>query len=155
MSQVTMSLLMTLAIMMTYMKHPLSMGMTLIVQTLVVSMICGMMFKSFLFSYIIVMIMLSGMLVLFIYMSSVASNEKFKSSIKTSIIGFMLISTMSYIDMFYKMEWKITEVSKTLIKMFNTSSIILTIMVMMYLLFTMITVSTIANIEEGPLRMKK
>nr|UYA97665.1 NADH dehydrogenase subunit 6 [Megacopta bituminata] len=151
------SLMISIAMTMMFMKHPLSMGFLLIMQTLVVAVITGMIMKSFLLSYVIMIIMLSGALVLFIYMASVASNEKFQTSMKmfmlfmfTYVISYLLTNKVSLI-MIYN---NLMEV-KSLSKLFNNLSMYMTIMMMLYLLFTMITVSNIANTNEGPLRMKK
>nr|YP_010535230.1 NADH dehydrogenase subunit 6 [Megacopta bituminata]UYA97652.1 NADH dehydrogenase subunit 6 [Megacopta bituminata] len=151
------SLMISIAMMMMFMKHPLSMGFLLIMQTLIVAMITGMIMKSFLLSYIIMIIMLSGALVLFIYMASVASNEKFQTSMKmfmmfmlTWMISYLLTNKVSLI-----MNYSNLIEMKSLSKLFNNLSMYMTIMMMLYLLFTMVTVSSIASNNEGPLRMKK
>nr|YP_010222521.1 NADH dehydrogenase subunit 6 [Calacta lugubris]UCC45932.1 NADH dehydrogenase subunit 6 [Calacta lugubris] len=149
------SIMATLSTSTMMMKHPLSMGITLILQTLMISMLCGTALKSFLFSYIIMIIMMSGALVLFIYMASVASNEKFQTSIKMLIVS-IIIMTITYQHKAYNyMEWNTPKDIKTLIKMFNTMSSFTTMMMIMYLMFTMIVVSGIASNKEGPLRMKQ
>nr|YP_011031452.1 NADH dehydrogenase subunit 6 [Eocanthecona concinna]WRB04602.1 NADH dehydrogenase subunit 6 [Eocanthecona concinna] len=139
-------------------NHPLSMGLTLIVQTLIIAMIIGYMMKSFFFSYIIIIMMLSGALVLFIYMASVASNEKFNSPINTMVISisFMLIMYMfmSYYNIKYFYDNMIYNDALTLIKIFNMITAQLTLIMIIYLLYTMIVVSNVAKINEGPLRMK-
>nr|AWN56260.1 NADH dehydrogenase subunit 6 [Euschistus heros] len=87
------SVMVLLSMMMMWMNHPLSMGLILILQTIMIAMIAGFMAKSFFFSYIITIIMLSGALVLFIYMASVASNEKFNSHVKlmgASVVTFSI-----------------------------------------------------------------
>nr|UPL66034.1 NADH dehydrogenase subunit 6 [Calacanthia angulosa] len=149
-----------------FMKHPLSMGIMLIMQTFMISMLTGMMIKSFWFSYMLLMILLSGMLVLFIYMASIASNEKFYSSILMSslmlllivismITFFMLDSVIKNnintetITLFMKNEQTIT-----LMKMFNWQNMQMTFMLVLYLLFTMIVVTYNVNIYEGPMRAK-
>nr|YP_010535243.1 NADH dehydrogenase subunit 6 [Megacopta caliginosa]UYA97678.1 NADH dehydrogenase subunit 6 [Megacopta caliginosa]UYA97691.1 NADH dehydrogenase subunit 6 [Megacopta caliginosa] len=152
-----MSFLTSIAMLMMFMKHPLSMGFLLILQTLIVAMITGMLMKSFLLSYIIMIIMLSGALVLFIYMASVASNEKFQTSMKmfmmlmlTMLISYTMTSQISWMSSYSELME-----TKSLSKLFNNTSMYMTIMMMLYLLFTMIVASNIASIHEGPLRMKK
>nr|YP_009346663.1 NADH dehydrogenase subunit 6 [Graphosoma rubrolineatum]API85477.1 NADH dehydrogenase subunit 6 [Graphosoma rubrolineatum] len=140
-------------------NHPLSMGLILIIQTLIVSSIIGYMMTSFLFSYIIIIIMLSGALVLFIYMASVASNEKFESPIKNSIIVIFVLFMMTYY--LNSINFKYFNFNKptaneyvSLIKIFNTMTSNLTLLMIIYLLITMIVVSNIAKTNKGPLRMK-
>nr|AVJ52578.1 NADH dehydrogenase subunit 6 [Hotea curculionoides] len=154
------SMLISLAILFLWLKHPLSMGFILIIQTMVIAITSGVMLGNFFFSYIIMIIMLSGALVLFIYMASVASNEKFNTPI-TMMITFIL-SMMLSIFMLNKLEEmyefptnnSIMYNVLTLTKLFNSMSAYLTMVMIMYLLLTMIIVSYIANSKEGPLRMK-
>nr|UPL65724.1 NADH dehydrogenase subunit 6 [Enoplops sibiricus] len=146
-----------------WMKHPISMGLTIILQTLMVSMMTGLMLGSFWFSYIIMIMMLSGMLVLFIYMASVASNEKFHMSIKLIVISITMMIMSSYMqiymdnndDQLLNINTTLSMEYMSLNNLFNCKFKLLTIMLVLYLLLTMITVSQIVNISEGPLRMFK
>nr|YP_010184621.1 NADH dehydrogenase subunit 6 [Zicrona caerulea]QVH34053.1 NADH dehydrogenase subunit 6 [Zicrona caerulea]UCC46153.1 NADH dehydrogenase subunit 6 [Zicrona caerulea] len=158
MMNILMSFMITLSLILLSLNHPLSMGLILIVQTLITSMIIGYMLSSFFFSYIIIIIMLSGALVLFIYMASVASNEKFKSPFYMIIVSmvtmivmltFMIINNFNYINNFIPYNDNLS-----LIKIFNMMTAQLTIIMIIYLLFTMIVVSNVAKTNEGPLRMK-
>nr|UYA97301.1 NADH dehydrogenase subunit 6 [Megacopta cribraria]UYA97314.1 NADH dehydrogenase subunit 6 [Megacopta cribraria]UYA97327.1 NADH dehydrogenase subunit 6 [Megacopta cribraria] len=154
MMQMLLSMMTALSVIMMFMKHPLSMGMILIVQTLVIAITTGMMIKTFFFSYIVTIIMMSGALVLFIYMASVASNEKFNPSIKIAMMFMMTIATtwmMKTSEIHHNMQ---SQEIKMVVKMFNMTNAFMTMMMILYLLFTMITASSIANIKEGPLRMK-
>nr|AWN56176.1 NADH dehydrogenase subunit 6 [Chinavia impicticornis]AWN56189.1 NADH dehydrogenase subunit 6 [Chinavia ubica] len=153
------SMMITMSIILLYLNHPLSMGLILIIQTLITAMIIGYMMSSFLFSYIIIIIMLSGALVLFIYMASIASNEKFKSPI-TMIIMSVMIMMMTFMfmvfnnNLFMANNISMNEIT-SIIKIFNTLTAQITMMMIMYLLLTMIAVSNIASVTYGPLRMKK
>nr|AFI54744.1 NADH dehydrogenase subunit 6 [Lamprocoris sp. HL-2012] len=153
------SLLITMSVMFLWLKHPMSMGFVLIMQTMIIAIISGMMMNNYFFSYIIVIIMLSGALVLFIYMASMASNEKFKTSI--NMIGgfFMVLMTSVFITKNFQMiEYpqnnNMNNPMMSLMKLFNSMSTYITMMMILYLLLTMIVVSYIANTQEGPLRMK-
>nr|YP_011002212.1 NADH dehydrogenase subunit 6 [Cazira verrucosa]WPO01460.1 NADH dehydrogenase subunit 6 [Cazira verrucosa] len=137
-------------------NHPLSMGLILILQTIITAMLIGYMLKSFFFSYIITIIILSGALVLFIYMASVASNEKFKYNIKFNAIFLMTLIMMSIL-LNSNYEYLIDSIPNNdninYIKIFNMITAQLTMIMIIYLLFTMIVVSNIAKINKGPLRM--
>nr|YP_010714112.1 NADH dehydrogenase subunit 6 [Menida musiva]WDD39675.1 NADH dehydrogenase subunit 6 [Menida musiva] len=154
-----MSLMILSSLIMMTLNHPLSMGLILIIQTLLTAMIIGYMMSSFFFSYIIIIIMLSGALVLFIYMASVASNEKFKSPIKNSIMSLIFLITMIITMYMYNLNYLNNYMNLndhiSLIKIFNMITAQLTMMMIIYLLFTMIVVSNVAKVKEGPLRMKK
>nr|YP_011009668.1 NADH dehydrogenase subunit 6 [Hygia bidentata]WPV77660.1 NADH dehydrogenase subunit 6 [Hygia bidentata] len=155
------SIMITLALNFMWLNHPVSMGILIILQTLMVSMVVGLYLSSFFFSYIIMITMLSGMLVLFIYMASVASNEKFTVSMKMIIISMLMmligmILQKNYMhDEMKMMLMKISSDKLLLQNMFNNKTKFITMMMIMYLLFTMMTISYIVNISEGPLRMYK
>ena len=62
-------------------KHPLSMGAVLLFQTLIIAVFSGLILPSFWYSYILVLVFLGGILILFIYVASMAANEKFTQSL--------------------------------------------------------------------------
>nr|AMH85668.1 NADH dehydrogenase subunit 6 [Sarcophaga bullata] len=150
------------------MKHPLAMGLTLLIQTTLICLTSGLMTKTFWFSYILFLVFLGGMLVLFIYVTSLASNEMFSFSIKlmiTAIILFLLsISFYSIgsaslgkdwnmeIKSIFDMNSYIMENSMSLVKLYNYPNNLLTIMLMNYLLITLIAVVKITKLFKGPLR---
>uniref|UniRef100_UPI0030FEC0B8 NADH dehydrogenase subunit 6 n=1 Tax=Neopanorpa claripennis TaxID=3135613 RepID=UPI0030FEC0B8 len=157
----------------TQMKHPLAMGLLLLTQTLTICLTIGMVSKTFWFSYILFLVFLGGMLVLFIYMTSLASNEMFSMSFKlislfiTFLFFIMLInilldknlilSTFSNLDMNNFMELfmlKTNENSLNLTKLYNQPTSMITLMLINYLLLTLIVIVKITNIFHGPLRQK-
>nr|QDI93969.1 NADH dehydrogenase subunit 6 [Tuxedo bicinctus] len=149
-----------------FLNHPMSMGMTLIAQTLMIGMYSGMMMKTFWMSYVLTITMLSGMLVLFIYMSSIASNEKFKTSMKMwmyfivtcmiAIVSLFLLKKMIIKNNYSSMGMSTLKMEELyfLNKMFMKNNIFITILMVIYLLMTMIVSSFLVNISEGPMRLK-
>nr|YP_010936687.1 NADH dehydrogenase subunit 6 [Nesidiocoris poppiusi]WKW91657.1 NADH dehydrogenase subunit 6 [Nesidiocoris poppiusi] len=149
------------------MKHPMSMGLILIMQTLMIALHVGCMMKTFWVAYIMVIIILSGMLVLFIYMASVASNEKFSNNSKlmiTSSMLFMFLVIMEYVldtqimmkknsGSTFMMYYKTSDI-QFLQKMFTSEYMYITIMMMLYLFFTMIMVNYMVNKHEGTMKTK-
>nr|YP_003331325.1 NADH dehydrogenase subunit 6 [Lucanus mazama]ACM45034.1 NADH dehydrogenase subunit 6 [Lucanus mazama] len=118
---------------------------------------------SFWHSYIMFLIMIGGMLVLFMYMTSVASNEKFKfSSIGLAISITTITYTITIQTSDYWMKYtKIINTEETsklksflfsLNKFLNEPSYTLSIILIMYLLITLIAVIKIVNINLGPIR---
>nr|YP_010310358.1 NADH dehydrogenase subunit 6 [Paramarcius puncticeps]UMY75893.1 NADH dehydrogenase subunit 6 [Paramarcius puncticeps] len=152
----TMLISMSLSFM--WMKTPISMGVMIIMQTVIISLICGMQLGTFWMSYIIMIVMLSGMLVLFIYMASIASNQKF--NLHTSMYLLMMIImliTLTKLNNSINNE-DITEnkiMYLSLNCLFNTKFKIMTISMILLLFLIMISVSSIVNISEGPLRVNK
>nr|YP_009020002.1 NADH dehydrogenase subunit 6 [Adelphocoris fasciaticollis]AHK09967.1 NADH dehydrogenase subunit 6 [Adelphocoris fasciaticollis]AHL44278.1 NADH dehydrogenase subunit 6 [Adelphocoris suturalis]ANT45781.1 NADH dehydrogenase subunit 6 [Adelphocoris fasciaticollis]ANT45807.1 NADH dehydrogenase subunit 6 [Adelphocoris suturalis] len=155
-------MMLTINMMMIYMKHPLSMGMMLILQTMLMSMLTGLM-NSFWMSYILLISMLSGALVLFIYMSSVASNEKFMNKkwmwmfamtmLMMSLLFLFLEKKMIIKNNYFSMEMMNNDIYP-LNKMFNMENMIMIMFLIMYLLLTMIVSTYMVNISEGPMRFK-
>nr|ACY00193.1 NADH dehydrogenase subunit 6 [Bacillus atticus] len=156
-----MKLMLTLNMMMNMMflmmKHPMSMGMIIILQTTLIAMMTGMMYKSFWFSYILFMMFIGGMMVLFIYMTSLMPNMLFSMSFKsmfTIIIITMIMLITKKKLMINNNDMELMTMNNTmLMKMYNYPVNISLIMMASYLLFTMITVFKITESYKGPLRM--
>nr|AIS38213.1 NADH dehydrogenase subunit 6 [Teslasena femoralis] len=148
-------------------NHPLSMGLTLLLQTLTISLITGNLALNFWYSYIIFIVMVGGVMVLFLYMMSVASNEKFKFSFKATITMMFITPAITIILfkdnllthlLFKNQEIMMIYVNNTnftpMSKYFNFPSNMMMIFLMIYLLMTLIAVVKITNIQHGPLRQK-
>nr|AFU50175.1 NADH dehydrogenase subunit 6 [Exema canadensis] len=148
------------------MKHPLTMGLLLMMQTILVALLTGLMNHSFWFSYILFLVMIGGMLILFIYMTSIASNEKFKFSFKTLLI-FSISSTIILLITLYnnsiysnmmKMEMMNENftmmMSLILNKFINLPHMKMYLMIIIYLLITLVAVVKITIYSKGTLRQK-
>nr|WGO58130.1 NADH dehydrogenase subunit 6 [Centrocolumna evidens] len=152
-----------LSIIFTQMNHPLAMGLILLIQTIMVSLISGMLSQTFWFSYILFLIFLGGMLILFIYVTSLASNEMFFMSMKMLMLSMMIFLT--FMTMLYMMKlfpYQNQEIelfmstnnplTNSLTKLYNQPTGTITIMLASYLFLTLIAVVKITNIFKGPLR---
>nr|URX53342.1 NADH dehydrogenase subunit 6 [Kalotermes approximatus] len=153
-----------LSIMFTQMKHPLAMGMMLLMQTMLMCLISGLMHQSFWFQYILFMVFIGGMLVLFIYVTSLASNEMFSLSTKMMAMTMpaMLImmtlkgwTTLNNKEMTNHEMMMTNEVTTMTSKLFNQPNGTMTILAALYLFLTLIVVVKITNISSGPLRQSK
>nr|YP_011011090.1 NADH dehydrogenase subunit 6 [Epilepia dentata]WPW49427.1 NADH dehydrogenase subunit 6 [Epilepia dentata] len=155
-------------------NHPLAMGLMILIQTILTCIITGMMMKTYWFSYILFLTFLGGLLVLFIYVSSIASNEMFKMSFNFKlfimfmiIMIIMLMFLMLLIKNFNLMNINFNlEMNKffnlflftnnenyiNLTKLYNNQTFKLMMMMILYLFITLIAVVKITNIFYGPLR---
>nr|YP_011036716.1 NADH dehydrogenase subunit 6 [Xestocephalus iguchii]WRK21320.1 NADH dehydrogenase subunit 6 [Xestocephalus iguchii] len=141
-------------------KSPMSMGMLLIIQTMIMTMIMNKTCTSSWFALMTFLMMIGGMMIIIMYMTSITSNEKFKMNIviTTTMIIMMLISEELMMElqinenqeMIYMMNMEKT----SMIKMYNNKSMSLTLIMIMYLLLTMISISKIIKHNKGPLRSK-
>nr|UEK24796.1 NADH dehydrogenase subunit 6 [Potamanthellus edmundsi] len=151
-----------------FMTHPLAMGLILLLQTTLTAITSGLMAPSFWFSYILFLVFLGGMLVLFIYVTSLASNEMFSFSPKMIIFSYIFMTTMflffflmdpslfnyfltilndnNNLLMHDNMIWTLT------LKLYSSTSYIITSILIFYLFLTLIAVVNITQIQEGPLR---
>nr|WRO45048.1 NADH dehydrogenase subunit 6 [Fissocantharis tridifformis] len=147
-----------------FLLHPLSMGLNLLIQTILIALITGFMSFNFWMSYLLFLIMVGGMLILFMYMTSIASNEKFYFSKNLILITFILM-LMFFIIMikfnftiyFTKnldskefLNFNMYELSPN--KYFiNNSKFILSILII-YLFITLVAIMNISSNNFGPLR---
>ena len=150
------------------MKHPLAIGITLLGQTILICITSGLLAKSIWFSYILFLIFLGAMLVLFIYVASLASNESFKLSTPLALLLFapstLILPLTIFTDPLLPSIKQTIEKSQTrtsefllttqynLRSIYNPTSITLTLFVILYLLLTLIVVVKITTISFGPLR---
>nr|WIL10221.1 NADH dehydrogenase subunit 6 [Stenocladius bicoloripes] len=157
-----MMMLTTLSFTMT--KHPMSMGIILLMQTITISALTGMMSLNFWYSYILFMILVGGMMVLFIYMTSVASNKKFKMSTKmmlTMLMTFTIILMTnnkminpSNLNIDMNMMNIMVNYKMSMNKFMTNPVMTMFVFMIMYLLVTLIAVVKITKIKYGPLQMK-
>nr|QOW08828.1 NADH dehydrogenase subunit 6 [Carpilius convexus] len=166
MTLLTIPTMFILSFLFTRLSHPLSMGLTLLMQTIVISLSTGISTYSFWFSYILFMIFLGGMLVLFIYVASLASNEFFSFSIINFTFYFLSFCMITLICLtldpiltsnpsllppssgnYYLSTPQITS------WIYSNTSMFFTLFIILYLLLTLIVVVKIINLFKGPLRL--
>jgi len=150
----------------------LAIGFILLIQTFLICLLSGILRKRFWFSYILFLIFIGGILVLFIYVTSLAANEIFNFSIKIFLLNIYILIFFNIIFIFfdkililnyflrneiiYIIEIKsyIQENSLILNKLYNFPINLVTILLIIYLFLTLIASVKITNIFEGPLRPK-
>nr|AJG02616.1 NADH dehydrogenase subunit 6 [Pieris brassicae] len=165
-------LMIFISFIMLFSSHPLSMGLMILMQTLLLSLILGVYANTYWFSYILFLVFLGGLLVLFIYVSSIASNEMMKFSLKMKLFFFMmaflmiifsilkLMNYMNFLDNFLNNEMNklnnyfmfFNENKIKLTKLYNSQTFLMIMMIIIYLFITLIAVIKITNIFFGPLR---
>nr|UCC42865.1 NADH dehydrogenase subunit 6 [Geisha distinctissima] len=145
------------------MKHPMSMGSMLMAQTIFISMIMAKLTNSSWYAYILFITTVGGLMIMFMYMSSIASNEKFKPiNMKMTLMMMVIMMIMQMnkdtpmlitqnMEM-NKMMMNQMEEMKSTSKFFNMNKMNTTMMMMVMLLITMISVTNISSSFEGPLK---
>nr|AMJ17230.1 NADH dehydrogenase subunit 6 [Acraea epaea] len=153
-------------------SHPLALGILILIQTFFICVLSGMLVNTYWFSYILFLIFVGGILVMFIYVSSIASNELFKINL-TNKSMFMILFTMNMISSYYLKDnlfsmnfyfnnemmnffnnfmFFNSEFNLDLSKLYNEQTFFILMMLVMYLFITLIAVVKITNIFFGPLR---
>nr|WRY72484.1 NADH dehydrogenase subunit 6 [Aguriahana wutyshana] len=139
------------------MNNPMSMGLILLVQTTTVILFMNKILISSWFAMITFMMMIGGLLIMFMYMSSIASNEKFKMKINMTMVAIIFIILTDEMLLENQINenqelMKTNNLNFSLTKIYNEKSMLLTIMLVMYLLLTMISVTKMVKHHKGPLR---
>nr|WRY72471.1 NADH dehydrogenase subunit 6 [Zorka maculata] len=140
-----------------FMNNPMSLGMLLLLQTMSIILLLNEILLSSWFSMVTFMMMIGGLLIMFMYMSSIASNEKFKFNVNLSMIIIIMIILLDEMMFENQINDKqefiyINELNLSLTKIYNSKSFFLTILLVMYLLLTMISVTKMVKHSKGPLR---
>nr|YP_010947303.1 NADH dehydrogenase subunit 6 [Smerkata fusca]WGO62325.1 NADH dehydrogenase subunit 6 [Smerkata fusca] len=174
MTKLSLSLMMIMmSLIMYFINHPLTMGLMILIQTLITCLLTGMIISSYWFSYILFLTFLGGLLVLFIYVSSIASNEMFLLSKTMKMISILSIILMMIIPIMFKhnLNWMNLTINKSeensllnlmmffnndnkinINKLYNNQMSMLMMMLIIYLFITLVAVVKITNIFYGPLR---
>lgn len=166
MSLIFIPLILLLSVLFTRLAHPLSIGLTLLIQTIFISLTAGLSTYSYWFSYILFIIFLGGMLVLFIYVTSLASNESFFFSWSAITFSLVFLLILTSLTLFWD---PLTVTTMTQLPLpsftFRTSNVFIirwiyssnvirfTLYIILYLLLTLIVVVKITNLFKGPLRL--
>nr|ALO76382.1 NADH deshydrogenase subunit 6 [Cantharis sp. CAN01] len=167
MMMILMFMIMFLAMCPLFLNHPLSMGINLLLQTIIIAIITGFMSLNFWMSYLLFLVMVGGMLILFMYMTSIASNEKFFFSKNLfmlaifSMIMFISIMLLNSNNEFFLtknlesiefLNFSTYEMSPN--KYFINNSKFILSMLIVYLFITLIAIVNISSNNFGPLRQK-
>lgn len=161
-------LIFNLAFLFLIVKNPLSIGLILLIETCLVAVRSGSRIDSFWFSYILFLIFLGGILILFIYVASLASNEQFVFNFKRFffIIGGRILFFLIFIKLdlllltknisFYWSFFSNSFISPNVIKissLYSNSSFLFTLFIISYLLLILFIVVKIIKNVSSPLRL--
>lgn len=144
----------TLSLLFIFFSHPITIGIILLLQTLIIRLLTLIIFENSWFSYIIFLILVGGILVLFIYITRIASNEKFKLNLKIRIV-ILIISVLVFYFVDIKLEFFIEKKITFIIilsKFIQPLRRMIILFLIVYLLICLIAVVKISVINKGPLR---
>nr|QLY90341.1 NADH dehydrogenase subunit 6 [Hydropsyche angustipennis] len=148
-----------------FIKNPLNMGLSLLIQTLIMCLMMNFNLNFYWLSYILYLIMLGGILILFMYLCSIASNEIIKFNM--NFLFMMLIYFMIMIYLINKFNWitinspiNLNNLSTffpmeklNMSKIYNNYTMYMTIFLVIYLFILLLMVTMMTNSNKGPLRI--
>lgn len=149
-------------------NHPLSIGLNILILTILFSVSISIEISNTWISYALVLVLLGGLLVIFIYVSLLASNELFKSNNYT----FILISSVVFLFTLFFLLTNLHEFSSRssnfrpfqdlnlqnyewLSQLYSLELWSLTSLLIIYLLLTLIAVVRITKNDFSSLRSLK
>ena len=149
------------------MAQPLTIGLILLIQTFLVSLFRGTILFRYWFSYILMLIFLGAILILFIYVSSLAPNQQFKipgpalilvlvsiffSSLTLILDPLTLNSCYTKISSYSAASLAISP-TWILRIIYSNQCYLITSLIILYLLLTLVVVVKIVSPFSGPLRL--
>nr|YP_001798490.1 NADH dehydrogenase subunit 6 [Orchesella villosa]ABS57588.1 NADH dehydrogenase subunit 6 [Orchesella villosa] len=147
----------TISMTLMMMSHPISILVLILIQTMNMCLIIWVKMSTSWLSYILFLIFLGGLMVLFMYITSLASNEKFELNVNSSynmVVGMSFFFIITFTTLFFdkiKTAENIT-IMKQASMLFSTPMFTITFLIMTYLLMTLIIAVKITSKFEGPLR---
>jgi len=139
-----------------YLKHPIAITGIILTQVILSSVIIFINLPTPWAAIILFLIYAGGLIVLFIYITRLAANEKFNSSHKISknLFKIIVITVIAYFVIKTSTEALTSNplIIKSLSKVFRNSSITLVIALMCYLFFILIIISAIVETNYNTLR---
>lgn len=148
-------------------NHPVSLGLTLIFHTVLIRIATGVVGGNFWFSYVLFLVFLGGVLILFIYITRLASNELFSTSWFTLGVGLGLavLGTLGLVLFivptlgptsgfagFDPITNRLILLSDLVIKIYRAISFKITALLIWYLLYALLVCAHIVNKHSGALR---
>nr|YP_008757725.1 NADH dehydrogenase subunit 6 [Cavariella salicicola]AGF93742.1 NADH dehydrogenase subunit 6 [Cavariella salicicola] len=151
-----------MAIMLTMMKSPLSSNLIILIQTMTLTMMINLINKTAWISFMIFILYIGGLMIIFLYISSIAFNElNINKNYKNMIFKLsLIILMMMYMKMSFNMENLnyenkfIFEDNFYFLNMFMMPNNLMIYMIMMILFFMLILIIWLLKINKGPIRQK-
>ena len=142
-------------------SHPILIIAIIRTQALLICLILWVTLSNAWFSFILFLVFIGGLIVLFIYVSRLASNENisFETPWNTKTLVLPIISVLGFSAITYNTqiirESSINSSVSLIFKIYSSNIIIATSLTITYLLLTLIIVVKIISLEEGPIRVLK
>jgi NADH-ubiquinone oxidoreductase chain 6 len=138
-------------------SHPVILTVIILAQTILICLIIWVKLKISWFSYILFLIFLGGLIVLFIYITRLASNELINTKIDFNfvVITVILIFTTFFIflkinpqliNSIFETQWK------TFSFIYSVNIFFIVVVTIIYLLLTLLIVVKLSNKYDAPIK---
>nr|YP_009500698.1 NADH dehydrogenase subunit 6 [Anoeconeossa unicornuta]AWU48841.1 NADH dehydrogenase subunit 6 [Anoeconeossa unicornuta] len=138
--------------------HPLTFGMLILIQSILICVISRMITSSSWIAMTLFLIMVGGLMIIFIYMTSICSNEIFHKTKKIHLQVFSILplgfASMKTNNTFNDYLINMDIFNKEFFKFFLPLNIQSSIFSFIYLIFVLLIVVSLMEINKGPLRKK-
>nr|YP_010139274.1 NADH dehydrogenase subunit 6 [Tullbergia mixta]QQK54728.1 NADH dehydrogenase subunit 6 [Tullbergia mixta] len=136
-------------------SHPIALVFIILAQTSTVCLASFLIHQTSWFSFVIFLIFFGGIMVLFVYISSLASNENFAVSFKSTLYTTTTLAGMTLVVI--NMNTPISQSNELnflnfTLKMYSTQMTPITALTMLYLLLSLFVVVEIIKQYQAPLR---
>nr|BDH80267.1 NADH dehydrogenase subunit 6 [Ceriodaphnia dubia] len=145
-------------------NHPLSMGLSILLLTVIMAVTMGLMTSNLWLSYVLILVLLGGLLVIFVYVSLLAPNELFK--FKLNYMSWLSILTLFFLSFVLNLGIEgnklngmfncLNNLNKNelnwLSSLYSWDLSILTMFLILYLFLTLIVVVSITKNDYSSLR---
>lgn len=145
-------------------NHPLSIGLRILLLTVIIAVTIGLITSNLWLSYILILVLLGGLLVIFIYVSLLAPNELFK--FKLNYLSWLSILILFFLRFVFNLGIEgnklngifncLNNLNKNelswLSSLYSWDLSILTIFLILYLFLTLIVVVSVTKNDYSSLR---
>nr|YP_009400279.1 NADH dehydrogenase subunit 6 [Nurudea yanoniella]ARW70279.1 NADH dehydrogenase subunit 6 [Nurudea yanoniella]QBK84296.1 NADH dehydrogenase subunit 6 [Nurudea yanoniella] len=142
-------------------KSPLKSNLLILFQTIMLTMMINLINKTSWISFMIVILYIGGLMIIFLYISSIAFNEinmhfNYKNIIKNLMIMSMFMYYMKPLMLMenFKFNNLLFEDNFFMINMFNTPNNMMMYFIMMMLFTMLILIIWLLKFNKGPIRQK-
>ena len=148
------SLIMLCTLLFFYSRSPINIVIIVIFLSFTICLILKTIFFTSWFSYILFLIFLGGLIVIFIYICRLASNEQISLDFNWIVFVSWVLAIFLFLKInFLKIEFKINTFRlESILSLFNQRIIFISIV---YLLLTLFVSVQVTKIKFGPVRTKK
>lgn len=146
-----------LRLLLIFCSHPVALLSLILLQTFTICLNLWTLMKTTWFAYILFLIFLGGLIILFVYVVRLASNEKFEPEYYNFIV-FLIISLAFILILwagfyFIKINFNFNLNLHSYISIIISKNLFYpTIIIIIYLLYTLIVAVKVSSKLEGPLR---